>query len=122
MSPLILVEPDYVTGAVMTARDYAKAQDYQIAGQREGSRSLVDWGVVEGLTCLLDAAGPRARIAPGMAIDGLGRLIVLAEDAAIETPPAESADVLQGKTNTTRLRGPASASSTSRHRPTHRSW
>lgn len=77
-------EVAYFDGEFLAQADYADAQAHQIAMARLGSSALFDWGVVSGLT--VTAAGSAFDVAPGLAIDKKGRLVLLDRPRRIGGP------------------------------------
>jgi hypothetical protein len=85
VSPPIPAENAYFYGEFLTSGDYADEQDYLIDMQRLGAKALNSWGLVRGLQ--VTPAGVNFTVAAGLGIDGLGRLVLLA-DARTIAPPA----------------------------------
>lgn len=85
-------EVAYFDGEFLTVADYADAQTHQIAMARLGSSALFDWGVVSGLT--VTVAGGGFDVAPGLAFDKEGRLVLLDQTRLIGGPPAADARYL----------------------------
>jgi hypothetical protein len=67
---------NFFDGRLLTAADLRREQDYQ-RGMRYLQNRTVGWGIVEGLDVTVTATG--ISISPGLAIDSLGRELVLAE-------------------------------------------
>ena len=86
----------YFDGKFMTAGDFATDPDYLLERHRLHNRLLHGWGIAEGLEVVRhpneDCCDRWVRIEPGVAVDRLGREIVLAEPAAVEVVPAKAAD------------------------------
>jgi hypothetical protein len=76
--------PDYLSGGLMSAADYERAQTYQMETQRLRCRSLHTWGVASGLDVAVAADQLAVTIAPGMAVDAEGRQIVLVEQTVVD--------------------------------------
>jgi hypothetical protein len=72
-----LLRPDYGSGGLMTAADYAADQDYHLQIQRRRNRTLSVSGVVDGMDLTVAAQGPFVTVSPGLALDGRGRQILL---------------------------------------------
>jgi hypothetical protein len=68
--------PNFFDGRLLTGADLRGEQDYQ-RGMRYLQNRTVGWGIVEGLDVTVTATG--VSISPGLAIDELGRELVLAE-------------------------------------------
>lgn len=85
-----VVRNRYFTGKYMTARDFRDEQEYFLARQRLHLRALHGWGIVCGLDVKEHDADCRARgwvvVTPGIAVDCLGREIILQEKVAVELP------------------------------------
>jgi hypothetical protein len=86
-------ETAYFPGEFLAADDYAAEQAYQIAMQRAGGRALCDWGIVRGLEVGPPTDGKGPQVASGLAVDGLGRLVLLAANR-LEPPPTAAGQVL----------------------------
>ncbi|WP_158599987.1 hypothetical protein [Azospirillum cavernae] len=78
-------EVAYFDGEFLAQADYADAQAHQIGMASLGASALFDWGVVSGLT--VTAAGSGFDVAPGLAIDKEGRLILLDRPRRVGGPP-----------------------------------
>jgi len=66
----------YFNGQLLTAEDLEAEQSYFLRGRRSDTRQLHGWGVVCGLGVTPSGSGGVV-IEPGLAIDGLGREIVV---------------------------------------------
>jgi hypothetical protein len=86
-------ETAYFPGEFLDAGDYAAEQAYQIGMQQAGGRALSDWGIARGLDVGPVAGGNGLQVASGLAIDGLGRLVLLAANR-MEPPPTATGQVL----------------------------
>jgi hypothetical protein len=75
----------YFDGQLLTAADFRTEQDYHRGMRYLHNRLLHGWGVVDGLD--VDDDGGGVRVGPGVAIDGLGRELVLPELVCIDLPP-----------------------------------
>ncbi|MER5333780.1 hypothetical protein [Micromonospora sp. NPDC002717] len=84
--PLPMARPRYYDHQYLRAGDLTQALDYLLARQNLAARLLQPRGVVTGLD--LTATGGDVTIGQGVAIDGAGRVIVLAENTR-KTLPAE---------------------------------
>ena len=77
--------PKYSTGQLLTAEDFEAEQSYFLGGRRSDIRRLHGWGVVCGLGVKPLGSGGVV-IEPGIAIDGLGREIVVPERREMPDP------------------------------------
>jgi hypothetical protein len=68
--------PRYFTGQLLTAEDLEAEQSYFLTGRRAHNRLLHGWGVVCGLDVTPSGSGGVV-VEAGVAIDGLGREIVV---------------------------------------------
>ncbi|MER7333593.1 MULTISPECIES: hypothetical protein [unclassified Micromonospora] len=84
--PLPMARPRYYDHQYLRAGDLTQALDYLLARQNLAARLLQPRGVVTGLD--VTATGSDVTIGQGVAIDGAGRVIVLAENTR-KTLPAE---------------------------------
>ncbi len=85
--------PRFFAGRLLTAADLDEEQRYHMDAHRRLLRMLYDAGVIDGLEVNVAPAGDAVTIAPGLAIDALGRELVLAAPATITIPPASSSDL-----------------------------
>ena len=76
--------PRYFTGRVLTAEDLEAEQSYHRQMRYLANRLCGD-GVAEGLDATL--VGRRVEVSPGVAIDPLGRELVLTEPVRVPVPP-----------------------------------
>lgn len=87
---LLLLEtptrPRYFDGRMLTARDLQDEQAYHIAARRRIALIAVGPGVVTGLRVSVESDRGCVVVSRGMAIDGLGREIIVPE--AVELPLA----------------------------------
>jgi hypothetical protein len=72
-----LLRPHYREGQRLDAADLVAEQDNRIAVRRAHDRDQHGWGVAGGLELTSDPAG--ITIAPGFAVDGYGRPVVVVE-------------------------------------------
>ena len=77
--------PNYFTGQLLTEEDFTAEQSYFLDGRRSDNRHLHGWGVVCGLG-VAPSGGGGVVIQPGLAIDGLGREIVVPEPRDMPDP------------------------------------
>jgi hypothetical protein len=77
---------NYFSGRLLTAKDFQDEQDYDIERDRLHNRCLHGAGVVCGLEVSVDAAQNRIHVSPGLALDCLGREIVLPEASVFSRP------------------------------------
>ncbi len=77
--------PKYSIGQLLTAEDFEAEQSYFLAGRRSDNRLLHGWGVVCGLG-VTPTGGGGVVIEPGIAVDGLGREIVVPERREMPDP------------------------------------
>lgn len=76
-----LVRPNFFTGKLLDAADFAAEQDYHREKHRRHNRRLHGFGVVSGLGVALESNGdaPHVAIAPGCAIDRRGEEVEICE-------------------------------------------
>ena len=77
--------PNYFTGQLLTEEDFEAEQSYFLDGRCSDTRHLHGWGVVCGLG-VTPSGGGGVTIQPGLAIDGLGREIVVPEPREMPDP------------------------------------
>ena len=77
--------PRYFTGQLLTAEDFEAEQSYLLGGRRSDTRHLHGFGVVCGLGVTPSGKGG-VTVGPGLAIDGLGREIVVPESQEMLDP------------------------------------
>lgn len=77
--------PTYFSGQLLTPEVLEAEQSYFLGGRRSDSRRLHGWGVVCGLGVTPSGSGGVV-IEPGLAIDGLGREIVVPERREMPDP------------------------------------
>jgi hypothetical protein len=68
--------PRYFSGQLLTSEDFEAEQSYFLGRRRSDNRQLHGWGVVCGLGVTPSGSGGVV-VEPGVAIDGLGREIVV---------------------------------------------
>lgn len=86
-----LTRVNYFTGQLLTADDLAAEQHYHREKQRRHNRWLHGAGVVAGLKVECEPAGNsgwQVTVAPGYALDCLGREIFVEAPASLDVPPA----------------------------------
>ena len=74
---------NYFAGEYLTKDDFVTEQNYYINKSRTHNRYLHSWGIVQGLEVEKETSGS-ITVSPGMAIDGLGREIVLYEQKILQ--------------------------------------
>jgi hypothetical protein len=79
------VRVNFFDGQLLTADQLRTDQDYHRRMRYLHNRLLHGWGIVDGYDVEADGAGLLVR--PGVAIDSLGREIVLPAPAHIDLPP-----------------------------------
>jgi hypothetical protein len=77
--------PKYFSGQLLTAEDFEAEQSYFLRGRRSDNRQLHGWGVVCGLGVRPSGSGGVV-VEPGLAIDGLGREIVVPDPREMPDP------------------------------------
>jgi hypothetical protein len=75
---------NYFNGQRLQAADLKTEQDYHIRVRRWLNRSLYSAGIAEGLSVYAIKDQPRVRVTPGLAIDHLGREIILLEEQIVD--------------------------------------
>lgn len=84
-----LKRPSYFSGQLLTADDFRAEQEYHIQARWQHNRMLHGYGIVVGLEVGVqenDAGSTQVFVAPGFALDGWGREIVLTESVSIYLP------------------------------------
>ncbi len=76
-----LLRPCYFNGQRLSADDLTAEQTFQVAARHRLNQLLLLPGIVEGLQIVISNG---AYVAPGAAIDGLGRELVLAQAVALD--------------------------------------
>lgn len=81
MSKLSIERPNYFAGEALLTDDFVSEQQYHMTVQSLNNRSLYTYGIASGLEVLWDSAQVKDQVdvLPGMAIDSLGRQIILTE-------------------------------------------
>jgi hypothetical protein len=75
---------NYFNGQRLAAADFRAEQDYQIAVRRKLYSTLYSVGIVQGLEVTADPTDPhRVVVAPGVALDFLGREIILLDPTEV---------------------------------------
>jgi hypothetical protein len=75
---------NYFNGQRLQAADFKLEQDYHLRVRRWLNRSLYSAGIASGLQVYAIDGAPRVRVLPGLAIDVLGREIILLEEKVID--------------------------------------
>jgi hypothetical protein len=75
----------YYSGQLLTADDFEAEQAYLLQGRRSDNRQLHGWGVVCGLGVVPSGSGG-VIVEPGLAIDGMGRQIVVPQRREMPDP------------------------------------
>jgi hypothetical protein len=83
--PSVPRRPKYFSGQLLTAEDLEAEQSYFLGGRRRDHRRLHGWGVVCGLGVTPSSSGGVV-VEPGLAIDGLGREIVVPNPREMRDP------------------------------------
>src|SRR5574338_1668017 len=78
----------YFNGQRLLAGDLTLEQEYHIRVRRWLNRSLYTAGIARGLEVRKVAKAPRVRISPGLALDALGREIILLDEREETVPGA----------------------------------
>jgi hypothetical protein len=78
----------YFFGKLLAASDLQMEQDYGRGGDAQLARLVLGAGVVCGLEVTAAPAGDGIRVAPGLALDGWGRRIVVPCDVDVRLPSA----------------------------------
>jgi hypothetical protein len=79
------VRMNFFEGQLLRAEDLRTEQDYHRQMRCLHNRLLHGWGIVDGYG--VEDDGGTVLVGPGVAIDSLGRELVLPESARIELPP-----------------------------------
>lgn len=81
--------PAYFRGQLLDETDFRVEQEYHRSASLRHNTTLHSWGVVDGLTVSLD--GPRrVTVAPGVALDRLGREIAVEETTTLDLTSFDS--------------------------------
>ena len=78
--------PSFFDGQLLTAADLRLEQDYQDHKRHLLNLATVGAGVVTGLAVSTDADGTGITVSPGLAVDGLGREIIVPADVHVTWP------------------------------------
>ncbi|MEE4216421.1 MAG: hypothetical protein V2I48_02330 [Xanthomonadales bacterium] len=78
VSTLIEQRPHYYRGQLLLEDDFLAEQNYHVNARLRHNLHLHGWGVVHGLTISRET-GNAVKIAPGFAVDALGREILVTE-------------------------------------------
>lgn len=87
-----IVRPNYFEGRLLSAEDLRTEQAYHRRMRHLHNRAFHGSGIVSGLE--VDGSGATVRVAPGLAVDGLGREILLEEEQSLVLPAGDQAVVL----------------------------
>jgi hypothetical protein len=87
----VLQRPAFFDGQRLTADDLAAVQDYDRELRWLHNRSLHGWGVARGLTVSGERGAASIDVAPGYALDSMGRELVVAEPVSLPVPPVAAA-------------------------------
>jgi hypothetical protein len=74
--------PSYFRGQLLDETDFLAEQKYHVDAWRRHHAWFHSWGVIDGLTVTVDKG--RAVVAPGVAIDSLGREVQIDEATALD--------------------------------------
>lgn len=88
MSEVLPERPRYRERQLLTAADLETEQAYRLALRRRHAVTLHGWGIVSGLE-LGHRAGVGLEVAPGAAVDGFGRAIVVGEPFLLDAGTLE---------------------------------
>src|SRR4029453_4928823 len=80
--------PAYFRGQLLDETDFRVEQESHRSASLRHNTTLHSWGVVDGLTVSLD--GRKATVAPGVAIDRLGREIAVDETTTLDLTSFDS--------------------------------
>jgi hypothetical protein len=86
-----LERPLFFDGQRLTAADLAAVQAFDRELRWLHNRALHGWGVVQGFAAGGDRRSRAVTVAPGYALDCLGRELVLARDLELAVPPVAAA-------------------------------
>lgn len=76
----------YFTNQFLEQKDFTDEQDYHLDRQRRHNRLLHTPGIADGLTVTAAVGATQAEVAPGTAVDGEGRQIVLKNKQSVNFP------------------------------------
>ncbi|SFB76566.1 hypothetical protein [Collimonas sp. OK412] len=85
MSSPLIQRPNYFAGEALLTADFACEQQYHMDIQSFNNQSLYICGIASGLEVFWDAesSASQVEVSPGMAIDGLGRQIILLQPQVV---------------------------------------
>lgn len=83
--------PSYFEGQLLTAADLRREQEYQDHKRHLLNLATVGAGVVTGLAVSADPDGTGITVSPGLAIDGLGREVIVPADTRLPWPTPDGA-------------------------------
>ena len=83
---------NYYNGQRLQAADYRLEQEYHMRVRRWLNRSLFGAGIAEGLHAVKVPKAPKVRISPGLALDAMGREIILLEEREEVVPGTHDPD------------------------------
>ena len=83
--------PTFFEGQLLTAADLRHEQDYQDHKRQLLNLATVGPGVVTGLEVSADKDGTGITVSPGLAIDGLGREIIVPAETRVPWPTPDGA-------------------------------
>jgi hypothetical protein len=75
---------NYYNGMAVDAAGFKTEQDYHIRVRRWLNKSLYSAGIASGLEVRAAAMGPNVIVSPGLALDSIGREIILLEETIVE--------------------------------------
>ena len=78
----MVARPHYFERQFLRTQDFVVEQAYQLTMQRRHTIAEHIWGIVRGLEVTIDADGDLS-VLPGMAVDGYGRVVLLAQQQSI---------------------------------------
>jgi hypothetical protein len=84
--------PAYFRGQLLDETDFHAEQDYHLKAWQRHHATFHSWGVINGLTVTLQQG--QAVVAPGAAIDSLGREVRLDEAVALDLTGFSAADTV----------------------------
>jgi hypothetical protein len=78
----MVARPHYFERQFLRTQDFVAEQAYQLTTHRRHTIAEHIWGIVRGLELTIDADGDLS-VLPGMAVDGYGRVLLLAHQQSI---------------------------------------
>jgi hypothetical protein len=86
---------NFFLGQQLSVDDFRDEQEYHLQSRWLHNRLLHGTGVIDGLDIAIggDASEPSVTVQPGVAIDPLGREIILGEPVQVALPPCEPSAV-----------------------------